>query len=48
MFKVNNKTPESCRRRSGTFIVNFEHISQLFSVSFYDFEQVSVSWCPYC
>ena len=33
MIKVNNKTPE--RRhygRSGGFIVNFEHISKLFSV----------------
>ena len=28
MFKVNIKTPE--RRRSGVFIVNFEHISHLF------------------
>ena len=27
MFKVNNK-----RRRSGVFIVDFEHISQLFLV----------------
>ena len=30
MSKVNNKTPEW--RRSGIFIVNFEHISHLFLV----------------
>ena len=28
-------------RRSGVFVINFEHISHLFSV---DFEQVNVSW----
>ena len=26
------------------FIINFEHISQLFKVSIVDFEQVNVSW----
>ena len=31
MLKVNNKTPE--RRRSGIFIVNFEHVSHLFLAS---------------
>ena len=31
MFKVNRKTPERHqRRRSGVFIVNFEHILYLF------------------
>ena len=30
MFKVNNKTPERHHwRRSGVFIVNFDHISHL-------------------
>ena len=33
MFKVNNKnTRTTSRRRSGVFIVNFEHISHLFLV----------------
>ena len=41
MFKANNKTPE---RRSGVFIVNFEHISHLFLVSIVDFERVNISW----
>ena len=41
MFKVNNKD----RRRSGVFIVNFEHISQLFSsVSIFNFEHVNAGW----
>ena len=32
MFKVNNKDIRTTPlRRSGVFIVNFEHISQLFS-----------------
>ena len=36
------KTPE---RRSVVFIINFEHISHLFtSVSIADFEQANVSW----
>ena len=46
MFKVNNKTPE--RRHwlhSGVFIVNFKHISDLFSSDFIvEFEQLNVSW----
>ena len=29
---------------SGVFIVNFEHVSHLSSVSIVDFEQVNVSW----
>ena len=34
MFQVNNKIPERRhRRRSGVFIVNFEHIPHLFLVS---------------
>ena len=35
MFKVNKKTPERGQyqcRRSGVFIANLEHISQLFLV----------------
>ena len=39
------KTPE--RRQwcpSGIFVVNFEHISQLFLVLLCYFEQVNVSW----
>ena len=45
MFKVNNKTPERhYSRRSSVFIVNFEHISYLFSVSIVDFAQVNVNW----
>ena len=44
MFKVNNKTPERCHlRRSGVFIVNFEHISHLFPSAFV-VEQVNVVW----
>ena len=31
MLKIDNKKPER-RRRSGVFIVNFEHISHLFVV----------------
>ena len=31
MLKINNKTPER-RRRTGVFIMNFEHISHLFLV----------------
>ena len=40
------KTPERHQwRRSGVFIVNFEHILQLFAgLLFVDFEQVNVSW----
>ena len=46
MFKVNNKVPERRRRRSGIFIVNFEHISRLVlsSVSFANFEQLNAGW----
>ena len=49
MFKVNNKTPKRPQwRRSGVFIVNFEHIFTLFpSVSIVDFEQVNVGWVIY-
>ena len=44
MFKVNNKQ-YSRWRRSGTFIINFEHILYLFnSVSFVAFEHVSAFW----
>ena len=31
-------------RRSGVFIVNFEHISHLFLIQSLNFEQVNVSW----
>ena len=43
MFKINNKVPERRRRRSGIFVVNFEHISRLVrsSVSFANFEQLN-------
>ena len=35
MFKINNEIPEQCQwRRSGVFIVNFEHIPHLFIVNF--------------
>ena len=27
--KLTMKTPERCRRRSGVFVVNFEHIARL-------------------
>ena len=44
MFKVNNESPQ---RRSAVFIVNFEHISYLFTpfsgVSTVGFKQVNVS-----
>ena len=44
--KLTIKTSERRHgRRSGVFIINFEHISHLFSsVSTVDFEQVNVSW----
>ena len=43
MFKVNNKKHQL--RRSGLFIVTFEHVFTPFSkVSIIDFEQVNVSW----
>ena len=40
------KTPERRHfRRSGVFIVSFEHISHLFSsASIVDFEQANLSW----
>ena len=39
------KTPERRHwRRPGVLIVNFEHISHLFSSVSIDFEQVNVSW----
>ena len=46
MFKVNNKKNRTTQMTSfWYFIVNFEHISHLFSnVSSVDFEQVKVSW----
>ena len=44
--KLTIKTPKRrYRRRSGMFIVNFEHIVHLFkSVSVVDFEQLNASW----
>ena len=43
MFVVNNENT-SHRRRSGVFIVNFEHFSNIFSgVYIADFEQGNVS-----
>ena len=49
MFKVNNKaTKMKPRRRFGSFIVNFEHISHLCSsVSTVNFEHVIVGWDSY-
>ena len=46
MFKVVKIYRNKCHlRRSGVFIVNFEHISHLFLQFFYcHFEQVNVSW----
>ena len=45
MFKVTIKTRERRRRRSGVFIVSFEHISRLFySVSIVNFEHVIAGW----
>ena len=38
--KLTIKTPE--RRRSGVFIVKFEHISHLFLVTIVEFEQVNM------
>ena len=40
MFKVNNNR----RRRSGIFIVNFEHISLCSIVSIVNFEHVIAGW----
>ena len=47
IFTCSKSTIEAPEKlgRSGTFIVNFEHISHLFSsVPMFEFEQVSVSW----
>ena len=46
MFKADYKTPKRCQwRRSGDFIVDFEHTSHtFFCVSMVDFEQVNVIW----
>ena len=43
MFKINNKNIRTIPwRRFGVFLVNFEHISQLFSrVSIGNFEQAN-------
>ena len=46
LFKVNHKNSKNVNsqwRRSGVFIVNFEHIFHLSSVSVVDFEQVNIS-----
>ena len=45
--KLTTKTPERRRRRSGVFIVNFEHISHLIS-HIVNFEQVNAGWGTYC
>ena len=43
--KLTIKTPERHHwRRSGVFIVNFEHISLFSSVFIVDFEQVNAGW----
>ena len=44
--KLTIKTPQRCHwRRSGVFIVNFEHISHLFLVLLlFIFEEVKISW----
>ena len=39
MFKVNNKDTRTTPRRSGIFIVNFEHISHIVN-----FELVIAGW----
>ena len=46
MFKVNNKdTRTTSKRRSGIFIITFDHISHIFSgVSIIDFEQEKICW----
>ena len=46
MFKVNNKDTKTMPLMPfGVFIVNFEHISQLFSsVSIVNFEHVIAGW----
>ena len=43
--KLTMKPPKQRRRRSGVFIVNFEHISHLCSsVSIFNFEHVIAGW----
>ena len=44
MFKVNNKDQKEAWRRSGGFIVNFEHNSPYSSASIVNFEQVNTGW----
>ena len=46
MFKVNNRdTRTTSKRRSGVFIVNFEHISKPYSsVCIANFEHVIAGW----
>ena len=48
--KLTIKTPERRQwRRSGVFIVNFEHISHLFSsVSIVNFQHVNAGWFNRC
>ena len=42
--KLTVKIQQRHQRRSGVFIINFEHILHLFRASIVDFEQVNVSW----
>ena len=44
MFKINNKNSKRQGRRSGVFIVNFEHVLLFPRVSIDEFEQVHVIW----
>ena len=45
MFKFNKKHTRKTVRRSGVFILNFEHTSHFFSsVSIVDFDPVNASW----
>ena len=45
MFKVNNKdTRTTPWRRSGVFIVNFQHFTPCSSVSIVNFEHVIADW----
>ena len=45
MFKVNNKATRTTWRRSGGFIINFEHISHLCSsVSIVKLKHVNAGW----
>ena len=45
MLSVNNENFRTTF--SGVFIVNFEHISLISSVSIVDFEQVNVTWAEF-